>query len=214
MKLVVGLGNPGLRYANSRHNIGFRVVEALAHAQGLEIGLERFLGLYAEGVVPPAAGGTPDLRQDRLGFLEPTTFMNRSGESIAAALAELPEIEPSRDLLVIYDDLDLPLGRLRLRPRGGAGGHNGMVSVIDKLGPDFARLRFGIGRPTPVGAPAREETIEFVLDTFSPIEEKLLAERIPQAAEAAAVSLRDGVVLAMDRFNRTPEAPDVAETTN
>lgn len=217
MKLVVGLGNPGPRYARSRHNVGFRVVERLARDQGLVLEDERFLGRWAEGFLPPAPGCPPDRPAERLGLLEPSTFMNRSGEAVAAALAALPAVQPECDLVIVYDDLDLPLGRLRLRPRGGAGGHRGMQSVIDALATrDFPRLRFGIGRPGPeaevdlvtrAAGPGRP-VVDFVLDTFSADEEKVLAARVPVAAEAALVLLRDGAAVAMDRFNAAPvESP-------
>lgn len=214
MKLVVGLGNPGPRYARSRHNVGFRVVEHLARDQGLDLDAERFLGRYAEGFLPPAPGSDADA--ERLGLLEPATFMNRSGDAVAAAVAELVELDPGRDLVVVYDDLDLPLGRLRLRPRGGAGGHRGVQSVIDALGTrDFPRLRFGIGRPDPGAAPGEphaprepdREVVDFVLDAFSADEERVLAARVPVAAEAALVLLRDGAEVAMGRFNAAPLDP-------
>jgi PTH1 family peptidyl-tRNA hydrolase len=128
--------------------------------------------------------------------------MNRSGEAVALALAAHPSLDPARDLMLVYDDLDLPLGRLRLRPRGGAGGHRGVASVIEALATrDLPRLRFGIGRPEAPGEEARNEVVDFVLDAFSEPEEQLLAERIPLAAEAAVTLLRDGAVAAMDRFN-------------
>ena len=218
MKLVVGLGNPGPRYADSRHNVGFRVVEALARSQGLALDSERFLGRYAEGRLPPGDDEADGAREaEPLGLLEPQTWMNRSGESVALALQAWPELDPARDLVVVYDDLDLPMGRLRLRPRGGSGGHRGMESVIDSLGTrDFPRLRFGIGRPDEEASEPRPDVdpsttgrgqvVDFVLDTFSPEEERVLASRIPVAAQAAVTLLRDGAVLAMDRFNRAPEA--------
>jgi len=203
VKLVVGLGNPGPRYRDSRHNVGFRIVEHLARAQGVEICEERFLGLYGEGYVPPSDEGAPDAPAEPLAFLEPQTFMNRSGDSVAAALAGLPDVDPAADLLVVYDDLDLPLGRIRVRPRGGAGGHNGLADVIERLETkEFPRLRFGIGRPA-----ARDGVVDFLLDAFAPGEHRLLAERVPRAAEAALVCLRDGPKIAMDRFNADPGAP-------
>ena len=200
MKLLVGLGNPGPRYAGSRHNVGFRIVDHLARAQGVALEEERFHGRYGAGVVPLAPDAPAYARREPLAFLEPVTFMNRSGGAIAAALAGLPEVEPSRDLLVVLDDLDLPLGRIRVRPRGGASGHNGLEDVISCLeSGEFARLRFGIGRPEdPEG---KEGVIDFVLDGFLPEEQRLVADRIPTAAEAAITYLREGPVVAMDRFN-------------
>jgi PTH1 family peptidyl-tRNA hydrolase len=203
VKLVVGLGNPGPRYAASRHNVGFRVVEHLARSRGLHLDTPRFAGRYAEGVLDPEAPA------ERLGLLEPETFMNRSGDAVAQALDALPGVDPARDLVVVYDDLDLPLGRLRVRPRGGAGGHRGLADVIERLGSrEFPRVRFGIGRPTadPSGE-RRGPVVDFVLDAFSAEEERVLSERIPVAAEAVVSALCEGVATAMDRFNRAPDAP-------
>jgi PTH1 family peptidyl-tRNA hydrolase len=209
VKLIVGLGNPGPRYAGSRHNVGFRIIDRIARAQGIELLDDRFEGLYAEGCLAGGRAGR-DREAERLGILKPETFMNRSGDSVALALSALPELQTERDLLVVYDDLDLPLGRLRLRPSGGAGGHNGMESIIEALGhQDFARLRFGIGRPQAAAETAREardEVIDFVLDGFTPGEERILAERIPAAVEAATTLLAEGAVAAMDRFNADPVA--------
>jgi PTH1 family peptidyl-tRNA hydrolase len=211
VKLVVGLGNPGPRYAASRHNVGFRIVDELARSQGVEILEERFQGLYAQGFVPVEQDAGFEQGAEPLAFLEPTTFMNRSGESVARAAAAL-ETDPARELLVVCDDLDLPLGRIRLRPRGGAGGHNGMASVIECLGTkEFARLRFGIGRPDESsGSPGSPGVIDFVLDAFSREEERVLAERVPIASAAAAAFLRDGPVVAMDRYNRADGAVEPA----
>jgi PTH1 family peptidyl-tRNA hydrolase len=217
VKLIVGLGNPGPRYTNSRHNIGFRVVDQLAHHHGVPVATERFLGVYGEGFLGSCEEGflgsgeegSPGSgeERERLGFLKPTTFMNRSGGSVAAALAGLPDVLPERDLLIVYDDLDLPLGRIRLRPRGGDGGHNGISDVIERLGTrDFARLRFGIGRPA-----ASDGVIDFVLDPFSADEEELALERIPIACEAALALLTEGAAVAMDRFNADPGAAPSSE---
>jgi PTH1 family peptidyl-tRNA hydrolase len=223
VKLIVGLGNPGPRYASSRHNVGFRIVDHLARAQGVEVLEERFEGLYAEGFVPPpAVDGGDGGDAERLGILKPTTLMNRSGDSVALALAAFPEVQPERDLLVVYDDLDLPLGRIRLRPRGGAGGHNGMGSIIEALGrQDFARLRFGIGRPqAPEGSSSegrgegRGQVIDFVLDGFDAQEDRVLAERTPTAAAAAETLLAEGAVAAMDRFNADPVAASECEVAS
>ncbi len=217
----MGLGNPGPRRADSRHNIGFRVVDRLARELGVSVDQERFLGLYGEGFLygeaflcaegfPHEGDARPESPAERLGFLKPTTFMNRSGDSVAAALAGLPDVVPSRDLLVVFDDLDLPLGRIRLRPRGGGGGHNGVTHVIQRVGTgDFARLRFGIGRPH-----AAREVIDFVLDPFSSDEENWIVERIPTACEAALTLFREGVVVAMDRFNADPEAIPEPESSS
>jgi PTH1 family peptidyl-tRNA hydrolase len=207
VKLVVGLGNPGPRYEDSRHNVGFRIVDQLARDQGVELREARFCGRYGTGVVPPSRVSERAACPEPLAFLEPLTFMNRSGEAIVAALAGLPEVDSTQDLLVVYDDLDLPLGRIRVRPRGGAGGHNGLADVIAHLGSrEFARLRFGIGRPAGSSLlENRQGVVDFVLDGFEPEEQPLLSDRIPRAAQAALVCLRDGASAAMDRFNADPD---------
>lgn len=207
MKLVVGLGNPGSRYADSRHNIGSRILNQLATAQGVALDQELFSGRYGTGFVPLAPGAPVSGDPESVAFLVPTTFMNRSGAAVAAALAGLPEVEASRDLLVVYDDLDLPLGRIRVRPRGGAGGHNGLADVIACLeSQEFARLRFGIGRPEGSEVGDKKQTvIDFVLDGFGPDEQSLLSERISTAADAALTCLRDGPSVAMDQFNADPD---------
>lgn len=197
MKLVVGLGNPGPRYAGTRHNAGFRVLDRLAQRCGVALDEERFQGRFGAGWLPAAEG--PALE---LGLLEPLTFMNLSGAAVAEALEALPVADPATDLLVVVDDVDLPFGRLRLRPSGGAGGQRGLADVIAALArQDFARLRFGIGRPG-----AGMETSDWVLSPFSPEEASLLAGRLEAAAEACEVALREGVAVAMNRFNRDPAA--------
>jgi PTH1 family peptidyl-tRNA hydrolase len=190
---VVGLGNPGPRYAATRHNIGFRILERFGEEQGISLLGRRFFGLYGSGRMGDLA----------VALLAPQTFMNRSGQAVAAALRALPELSPATDLLVIYDDLDLSPGRIRLRLAGGAGGHRGMADIIDALATrDFARLRFGIGRPPPGW-----DAIEYVLTPFSAEEEEGLRHRIAAAAQAVGVALIEGPEVAMDRFNREPDSP-------
>jgi PTH1 family peptidyl-tRNA hydrolase len=189
---VVGLGNPGPRYAATRHNIGFRILERFGEEHGISLLSRRFFGLYGSGHVGDLA----------VGLLAPQTFMNHSGQAVAAALQALPELSPAADLLVIYDDLDLPSGRIRLRLAGGAGGHGGMADIIDALDTrDFARLRFGIGRPPPGW-----DVIDHVLTPFF-AEEEGLSDRITAAVRAVEVALFEGPVAAMDRFNREPPPP-------
>jgi PTH1 family peptidyl-tRNA hydrolase len=187
VKLVVGLGNPGRRYARSRHNVGFRVLDAVAARARAGPAEERFAGRFTECT----------LAGERVGLLAPETFMNRSGEAVAEALAGLPGVDPAADLLVVFDDADLPLGRLRLRARGSSGGHNGLADVLAKLGSEAVpRLRFGIGRPlVPTG------TVEFVLSPFAPDEEAVLAHALPRAADAVTCFVADGIGAAMNRFN-------------
>jgi PTH1 family peptidyl-tRNA hydrolase len=202
VKLFVGLGNPGSRYVGSRHNIGFRIALEFGQARGVAIDEQRFEGVFGAGLVGRdlrtpvalAAGVDP---AETLAFLLPLTFVNASGRAVGAVLEAFPALDPERDLLVAYDDLDLPLGRIRLRPGGGPGGHNGMASIIDVLGTkQFARVRFGVGRP-----PDGLSVTDFVLGRFSDEEEEVLSPQVVRACEAAAAVFREGIVTAMDRFN-------------
>jgi PTH1 family peptidyl-tRNA hydrolase len=190
VKLVVGLGNPGPRYARTRHNVGFRLAERLRERWRLPEPGERHGGRFSRGRVA-SLGGLD------VGVLEPETFMNESGAAVAAALAKLPVEDPARDLLVVLDDADLPFGRLRLRAEGGDGGHRGLADVLARLGRrDVPRLRFGIGRPAlPM------DTADFVLARFSPEEEQALAGHLDRAAEAVEAFLGEGAAAAMNRFN-------------
>jgi PTH1 family peptidyl-tRNA hydrolase len=190
--LIVGLGNPGDGYANHRHNIGFRVVEALARTHRLSFSRQkRFQAHVAEGRI---AGR-------RTILAKPQTFMNLSGRAVGR-LVRARGIELER-LLVVYDDLDLPLGRLRLRPEGGAGGHKGMRSILDTLGSQaFPRLRVGIGRP-----PGQMDPADYVLRPFHVQEGPVLAQVVERAVAAVECWLVDGLVAAMDEFNQ-PFLPD------
>jgi PTH1 family peptidyl-tRNA hydrolase len=185
--MIVGLGNPGSEYANHRHNVGFRVVEALARTHGLTFSREK--GMRAR-VARGQIGG-------RAVFLaEPQTFMNLSGKAVRR-LSRAHEI-PAERLLVVYDDLDLSLGRLRMRAEGGSGGHKGIRSIIDLLGTQsFPRLRVGIDRPR-----GRIDPADYVLQPFNEDEEALVAEVVSRAVAAVECWLAEGVVAAMDRFNR------------
>jgi len=199
VKLVVGLGNPGRRYLSSRHNVGFRAVERFARRCGIVLDRQRFEGRFGRGRMLSADGESLDV-----GVLEPQTFMNLSGNSVAEALRSLPVEEPSRDLLVIFDDVDLPFGRMRLRPSGGAAGHKGLAHIIERLGTkQIPRLRFGVGRPdVPM------ETADWVLRPFSDEQETKLDERLDKAAAAVELALTQGVAVAMNRFNPDPAAND------
>ncbi len=226
MKLVAGLGNPGSRYAASRHNVGFRIVADLARRCAVVLDQERFHGRYGAGHLPvespqlvespplvkspppvpvespPLVKSPPPAGGEALGLLQPSTYMNASGRALAAAVSELGELDPERDVLIVYDDADLPLGRIRLRPSGSDGGHGGMASVIDALGTrNLARLRFGIGRPEE-----GREMQDFVLGPFTVAEELRLERDIPRASLAAVTALQQGVLAAMNRFNSAPES--------
>jgi PTH1 family peptidyl-tRNA hydrolase len=187
VKLIVGLGNPGPRYARTRHNAGFRVLDAVAARARAGPPESRFAGRFVEC----SLAGEP------VGLLVPETWMNRSGEAVAQALAALPVADPAADLLVVFDDADLPLGRLRLRARGSSGGHNGLADVLERLATDAVpRLRFGIGR-----SEAPRETVDWVLEPFAAAEEALLAQALPRAADAVACFVAEGIAPAMNRFN-------------
>jgi len=186
--LVVGLGNPGPEYADTQHNVGFRVVERLAERHGIGLRRERrFSGLFGDGIANGVA----------VGLLEPHTWMNLSGQAVLAAVDALPIGDLASDLVVVYDDLDLPFGRLRVRPGGGAGGHNGLADIQERLGrSDFPRVRFGIGRPPP-----GEDPVEYVLAPFAAEQRAALDARIALAADAIEAILAEGVAIAMNRFN-------------
>lgn len=186
-KLIVGLGNPEAKYAKTRHNIGFEVVDALADAWQLSWQENRrFQGAIAEKKSNP---------QHKVYLLKPLTYMNRSGQSIRAVL-DWYKLSTT-DVLVIYDDMDLPLGRMRLRLSGSAGGHNGMKSIIAHLGnQNFPRLRIGIGKSNEVDA-----TISHVLGRFSPQEKKVVDKVLPLAVDAIEMSLQEGVAKSMSLFN-------------
>lgn len=198
MKLIVGLGNPGRRYHGSRHNAGFRVVDCFASRFRIPLEHSRFDGHFGRGRVHGVD----------VGLLEPQTFMNDSGRAVAAALRSLPAEDISNDLLVAYDDADLPLGRLRLRPRGGDGGHLGLRSVIACLGTqELPRLRFGIGR-----SPDLQDTVTYVLQQFSSSESEVLEQALERASAAVEAFLTEGVVAAMDRFNAPAPTPPESES--
>jgi PTH1 family peptidyl-tRNA hydrolase len=197
VKLVVGLGNPGPRYVRTRHNVGFRVVERFAERHAIALSQTRFSSRFGRG----RADGID------VGLLQPQEFMNRSGTAVAEALRMLPVEDAASDLLVVFDDLDLPFAQLRLRPSGGAGGHRGMEDVIRCLGGEgFARLRFGIGRP-PAGSPI--DPVAWVLQEFSAEEEAALRGAVDAAAHAVLAWARDGVQAAMNAVNRRAPAPGV-----
>jgi PTH1 family peptidyl-tRNA hydrolase len=204
MKIVVGLGNPGPRYAATRHNIGARIVERFATDCGFALSEHRFASRFGLGKTPSNTGGQPDGPSSDVALLVPETYMNRSGVAVAEVLSGLPVDEIPEDLLIVVDDLDLPFGRLRIRPRGSSAGHRGLEDIAQRIGTtDFPRLRFGIGRPG-----GEINTVDWVLDAFSEEEEAALRERIAQAAEAVGSILVDGVVASMNRYNASSEAGD------
>ncbi len=189
-RLVVGLGNPGPDYDGTRHNVGFAVLDHLARHEGLLFRSASKL----EGYDGPKAFSFARSFDPAAILLEPETFMNRSGDAVLP-VAKWAGIE-ARDIMVVYDDLDLPLGALRLRSRGGTGGHNGMESIIERLGTDlFPRLRVGIGRP-------RTDAVRHVLGRFSDEERPEMEISVVQAAEAVFDWLRgDDIETCMTRYH-------------
>jgi peptidyl-tRNA hydrolase, PTH1 family len=197
MKLIVGLGNPGRRYAGTRHNVGFDVLDRLASRHGVDWqwaprGMD---ALTARRRPSGVVQGAPPVNEDTV-LAKPLTFMNLSGHAVQGVLQfykiELP------DLLVIVDDVNLELGRLRARGAGSAGGHNGLKSVIEALGTeDFARLRIGVGR-----GDARRDLADHVLATFDPEERASVVEAADRAADAAELFVAEGIAAVMNRFNR------------
>lgn len=186
MKLVVGLGNPGRRYERSRHNVGFRVVDRIAstgRVTSSEKACRSWIGVWKE---------------DGEGVLlaKPQTYMNQSGEAVACLMNRFPVT--AGELVVVYDDLDLPFGRLRIRKKGGAGGHRGLRSILDHLGTEsFVRVRVGLGRPLEGMDPT-----EYVLSRFLPEEEERLGELLQVVGDAVVAIVKEGPDRAMERYNR------------
>jgi PTH1 family peptidyl-tRNA hydrolase len=182
--LVAGLGNPGRKYRDNRHNIGFRVADLIAERHGIRMTRLEMRAIVGKGVI---------LGQQVI-LAKPQTFMNESGQAIGPLLNYYDV--PLANLIVVYDEIDLPLGTLRLREEGGSGGHNGMKSIISHVGNNFPRLRLGVGRP-----PGKMEAAAYVLRDFKG-DDRLVAETMVSAAADAIESyLADGIELAMNRYN-------------
>ena len=188
MRLLVGLGNPGAKYERTRHNLGFRVAGLAAGKLGVALDQTRW----------NAALGSGRVRGEQVAIVLPQTFMNLSGESVGHA-ARFWKVDLGQ-VVVAHDDLDLTLGRVQVKVGGGDGGHNGLKSLRQHLGPDFVRVRLGIGRPPQGWDPA-----DFVLAKFAAEDEAVVEEMVPIAAEAAVLALLEGTAVAMNRFNRRPK---------
>jgi PTH1 family peptidyl-tRNA hydrolase len=194
-QLIVGLGNPGAKYDKTRHNIGFEAIDRLAQCWQITLSdHKKFQGIAGEGLV-----GTQKIR-----LLKPQTFMNLSGQSVRAVV-DWYKIDPTA-VLVIYDDMDLPLGKLRMRLSGSAGGHNGMKSIVSHLGTQaFPRLRLGIGK-------SQDETIGHVLGKFAVAEQPIVQEVLRLSSDAVNLALREGVEKSMSLFNsKSVAAPATAD---
>ncbi|MCY7337730.1 MAG: aminoacyl-tRNA hydrolase [Chamaesiphon sp.] len=197
-QLIVGLGNPGAKYAQTRHNVGFDLLDILAKRWQISLSdRKQFQGIYGEGFGSNNA---------KTRLLKPQTFMNLSGQSVRATLDWFKL--PPESVLVVYDDLDLPLGKIRLRMSGSAGGHNGMKSIISHLGTqNFPRVRIGIGKSA-----GEKDTISHVLGKFSVVETPIVSEVIYLVNDAIEMSLKQGMEKAMSLYNsRSIPVPDLTE---
>jgi peptidyl-tRNA hydrolase, PTH1 family len=197
MKLIVGLGNPGREYRETRHNVGFMVVDEIARRHGLTLGMAP--SQVPDTFVAKRYGTEPLL------LAKPLTFMNRSGDAIGA-LARYYDIAAA-DMLVVVDEVALPFGRLRARAHGSAGGHNGLKSIVERLGTTgFPRLRLGVGR-----GDARRDLADHVLSKFEPDERSGLEEFITRAADAAEMFAVDGIGKVMNVYNPEVAAPETTD---
>ena len=192
MKLIVGLGNPERIYANTRHNIGFMCLNHFAKTQGIKFDKKQ----------GQARIGTGDVAGNKIVLARPQTYMNASGESVSRLVKRF-DIDLT-DLIIIHDDLDLPLGKIRIRHGGSSGGHKGINSIIAHLGSrDFSRIRVGIGRPTAIDSPEFREAdiIDYVLNDFTADEKETIAQTIPIVSEAVLCLLTEGLTAAMNKYN-------------
>jgi len=192
MKLIVGLGNPGRGYANNRHNAGFACINHFARTQGIRFDKKQ----------GKARIGTGEVAGNKIVLAKPQTYVNLSGQSVSRLIKRF-NINLN-DLLVIHDDLDLPLGKIRISHGSSSGGHKGVDSIITCLGSqDFTRLRVGIGRPTTEGFAEISEAniVAYVLSNFTPDEKQIIVQVTPRVSEAILCLLTEGLVVAMNRYN-------------
>lgn len=183
MILIVGLGNPGIEYSNTRHNIGFNAVSAIANKYNININREKYKGIYGEGFI----------KNEKVIILRPLTFMNLSGESVRAVM-DFYKLS-LEDLIVIYDDISLPVGRLRIREKGSAGGHNGIKNIILNLGSDeFNRIKIGVGEP-------KGNLVNHVLGKFPKEQFEILDDVLDTAILATETIIESGAREAMNKFN-------------
>ena len=191
MYIIVGLGNPKTEYKNTRHNMGFDVIDVLADKEGINMDIKKHKAICGKGMI---SGKKVILAQ-------PQTFMNLSGLSVAE-LVNYYKADPEKELIVIYDDIDLNPGQIRIRKQGSAGGHNGMKSVIGGIGTqDFSRIRVGVG-----AKPKEYDLADYVLGHFTNEEREVIDKAIIDATEAIKIILTDGPDKAMNKYNRKSEA--------
>ena len=187
MYIIAGLGNPGAKYENTRHNMGYRTIDILSDKWGIKVNLEKHRSLCGSGII----------EGEKVLLMKPLTYMNRSGEALAEAV-HFYKTDPENELIVIYDDIDLPAGSMRVRPKGSAGGHNGMMDIIKLLGTDsFTRIRIGVG-----AKPQGWDLADWVLSRPGEEDEALLNEVRIRAAEAVSSIITRGVEPTMSGFNR------------
>lgn len=186
MYIIVGLGNPTSQYNGTRHNIGFEVIDSLAEANGIRMDIKKHKAVCGMGLI----NGRKVL------LAKPVTFMNLSGEAVRS-MADFYKVDPKEDIIVVYDDISLDVGQLRIRAKGSAGGHNGIKSIISHLGTqDFKRVKFGVGNK-----PEGYDLADYVLGHFSSPEKLKVAEGIKRAGMAIETILADGINTAMNQFN-------------
>lgn len=191
MNLIVGLGNPGKEYVGTKHNVGFEVLDKLAYDNNININKAKFNALIGEGTI----------KNKKVALLKPLTYMNLSGESVKATMSWYKI--SNKDIIVIYDDISLNIGDIRIREKGSAGGHNGMKNIIYLLNTDeFIRVRVGIGNK-----PANWDLANYVLSHFSKDEIPNIIEGFTKAADAVEMILASGVSAAMNKYNQKKKLP-------
>jgi PTH1 family peptidyl-tRNA hydrolase len=198
VKLIVGLGNPGIEYQFTPHNLGFLTIDRIANDLGIEVRNRQCRALTARALIDTkTTAGEPVV------LAKPETYMNLSGLSVVELVAE-HQVDVTRDLIVIYDELDLPLGTIRIRQRGSSAGHNGMESILGALGTDeFLRIRLGIAPDRKLG-----DSVKYVLTPFRKSQDKVVDEILDTAVQAVEVILKEGPAAAMNRFNRKNDAAE------
>ena len=185
MYLIVGLGNPEEEYSKTRHNMGFNTINKISQQYNIEVKQNKFQALYGSGMI----------EKEKVILLKPQTYMNLSGESVKE-VAEFYNLKPE-EIIVIYDDIDIEKGHIKIRKKGGAGSHNGMKSVVEELqSTDFARIRVGIGQPE-----FKSDMINYVIGKVSQEEQEILQQGVEKAAKAVEEILKNGIDIAMNKFN-------------
>ncbi len=185
MHLIAGLGNPEDRYDGTRHNTGFEVIDRLARMYDIPMDFMKHKSVCGKGII----------EGEKIMLMKPVTYMNRSGEAISDAI-DFYKLFPSSELIVVYDDVDLPVGKIRIRESGSAGGHNGMKDIVERLGEKFVRVRVGVGEK-----PAEWDLADWVLSRFGEEDEKIMKDARIKAAEAVSDILSHDVEYAMSHYN-------------